>query len=141
MLDTVKQYGKVHMEMTYSLFSGVSVELYDGATANIAKLKSLPGVKNAWPIGKIALSGSQQATLQKQTTQELKRDVSPEARAEASASTSASASGDSTESRQSAGYTAHIMTQVDKLHAKGVTGKGAKIAIIDTGVSGSYSHI
>lgn len=122
------------MEMTYSLFSGVSVELYDTAAANIAKLKSLPGVKNAWPIGTITVSqsakdsGNQQTNLQKQTTQELKRGAL-ESRAEASESD------DSPESPKAAGYTAHIMTQVDKLHAKGVTGKGSKIAIIDTGVS------
>ena len=29
----------------------------------------------------------------------------------------------------------HIMTQVDKLRAKGLTGKGVKVAVIDTGVS------
>lgn len=31
-------------------------------------------------------------------------------------------------------FTPHVMTQVDKLHAKGLTGKDVKIAIIDTGV-------
>jgi subtilisin family serine protease len=29
----------------------------------------------------------------------------------------------------------HVMTQVDRLHAKGITGKGVKIAVIDSGVS------
>lgn len=31
----------------------------------------------------------------------------------------------------------HVMTQVDKLRAEGYTGKGVKIALIDTGVSGN----
>ena len=31
-------------------------------------------------------------------------------------------------------YPPHVMTQIDKLHAKGITGKGVQIAIIDTGV-------
>ncbi|KAF7315418.1 Pyrolysin [Mycena indigotica] len=32
----------------------------------------------------------------------------------------------------------HVMTGVDKLHAKGITGKGVKIGIIDSGID--YSH-
>ncbi|GJN68090.1 hypothetical protein PLICBS_002133 [Purpureocillium lilacinum] len=31
-------------------------------------------------------------------------------------------------------FSPHVMTQVDKLHAKGITGKGVKVAILDTGV-------
>lgn len=41
------------------------------------------------------------------------------------------------ESRKS-NYTMHRTTGVDKLHAKGIRGKGATIAIIDTGVN--YKH-
>lgn len=36
-------------------------------------------------------------------------------------------------------YSTHIMTQVDKLRAKGITGKGARIAVIDSGVSSVIS--
>lgn len=35
-------------------------------------------------------------------------------------------------------YSVHAMTGVDKVHASGVLGKGAKVAIVDTGVD--YSH-
>lgn len=34
-------------------------------------------------------------------------------------------------------FTPHVMTQVDQLRDRGVTGKGIKIAILDTGVSSS----
>lgn len=34
-------------------------------------------------------------------------------------------------------YPPHAMMQVDKLRSKGITGKGIKIAMIDTGVRGS----
>ncbi|KAK2616739.1 hypothetical protein QQS21_000351 [Conoideocrella luteorostrata] len=35
-------------------------------------------------------------------------------------------------------YPPHVMTQVDKLRAKGITGKGVKIAVVDTGID--YKH-
>lgn len=36
-------------------------------------------------------------------------------------------------------YPPHVMMQVDKLRSKGITGKGIKIGMIDTGVSSSSS--
>lgn len=39
---------------------------------------------------------------------------------------------------KSDGYAPHVMTQVDRLHKKGVYGKGIKIAVLDTGVD--YTH-
>jgi subtilisin family serine protease len=35
-------------------------------------------------------------------------------------------------------FSPHVMTQIDKLHAEGVTGKGFRIAIVDSGVD--YTH-
>lgn len=32
-------------------------------------------------------------------------------------------------------FSSHVMTQVDKLRAKGIRGKGIKIAVVDSGVS------
>lgn len=37
-------------------------------------------------------------------------------------------------------YSPHAMTQVDKLHEKGITGKGVKIAVVDCGVSITVSE-
>ncbi|KAH7325631.1 subtilase [Stachybotrys elegans] len=36
------------------------------------------------------------------------------------------------------GYSPHVMTQVDKLHEEGVTGKNFRIGIVDTGID--YTH-
>ncbi len=30
-------------------------------------------------------------------------------------------------------FAPHVMTQVDKLHAEGITGAGVKVAVLDTG--------
>jgi len=46
---------------------------------------------------------------------------------------------DYSELATSGNYSVHDMTGVDKLHAAGITGKGAKVAIVDTGVD--YNHI
>ncbi|KAG5938400.1 hypothetical protein E4U59_003799 [Claviceps monticola] len=35
-------------------------------------------------------------------------------------------------------FSPHVMTQVDKLRAKGITGKGIKVAVVDTGID--YLH-
>ncbi|KAF1980224.1 subtilisin-like serine protease-like protein [Bimuria novae-zelandiae CBS 107.79] len=35
-------------------------------------------------------------------------------------------------------FSPHVMTQIDKLHAEGVTGKGVQVAIIDSGID--YTH-
>lgn len=35
-------------------------------------------------------------------------------------------------------FSPHVMTQVDRLHAEGVTGKGVRIAVLDTGID--YNH-
>jgi hypothetical protein len=37
-------------------------------------------------------------------------------------------------SSSSDGYATHVMTQVDRVHAKGITGAGIRIAVIDSGV-------
>lgn len=38
----------------------------------------------------------------------------------------------------SANYSVHSLTGVDKLHAKGIYGKGVKVAVVDTGID--YKH-
>jgi subtilisin family serine protease len=35
-------------------------------------------------------------------------------------------------------YAPHVMTQIDRLHAEGITGKGISIAVLDTGID--YTH-
>jgi subtilisin family serine protease len=44
-------------------------------------------------------------------------------------------------STNSGNFPPHQMVQIDKLQAKGYTGKGIKLAVIDTGVSGNESSV
>jgi hypothetical protein len=37
-------------------------------------------------------------------------------------------------------FSTHVQTQIDRLRARGVTGKGIRIAVIDTGVSHPQVH-
>lgn len=115
------------MDMSYALFDGVSLQLRDtGASdAVLSKLKRLPGVTGMWPIVTMTAPGSGSPDIL--ANRPTKRD----------AAASAFASAESDLDKKAAAYNPHVMTQVDKLHARGVTGKGSKIAIIDTGVSRS----
>lgn len=117
--------------MAYSLFNGVSVQLSD-AEAALPKLKSIPGVKDFWPIDPLVVSaGTTKASDTQKKLTNKKRDIFyKDKRANSDTPVTSSAT---TEKQK--GYTPHILTQVDKLHAKGITGKGHTIAIIDTGVS------
>ncbi|EUC27525.1 hypothetical protein COCCADRAFT_41775 [Bipolaris zeicola 26-R-13] len=77
----------------------------------------LPGVKNMWPVQHHTLPdydtkwvGTEPSKLNSSL---FKRDVI-------------------------GNYPPHVMTQIDRLRADGITGSGIKIAVIDTGVD--YSH-
>ncbi len=107
------------MTLDHSLFKGVSIQFKDLASAEeqAGKLSALSSVKQVWPnkvyyppkdeVVWTGTSGGQEFI------QKVKRQ-----------------NGNDT-------FTPHVMTQVDKLQAEGVTGKGIKIGVIDTGVCSS----
>lgn len=115
------------MSLSYSLFKGASIQLdaidLDPHSAS-TKIASLTSVKNVWPVrhfqhlahGKAASRSSQAGNLNSlsehwsRTTAESDPDT----------------------------YAPHVLTQVDKLHAEGFTGKGIRIGIVDSGVD--YNH-
>ncbi|KAJ6444009.1 nuclear pore [Purpureocillium lavendulum] len=116
----IESVGAIRRHFNHELFKGVSVQLHDTETAHeaAAKLASMASVKNSWPIQMYQRPKvSKGAVMPKQGVSNVHRrndSTSPDT------------------------YTPHIMTQVDKLHALGYTGKGVKIAIIDDGVD--YTH-
>jgi subtilisin family serine protease len=113
---------KHRMKLDYSLFKGTSFQLknvsdVDAAAKSIANMAM---VKQMWPVRVFSVPKVQvhwkgtdgnmaESALQKRQSANSSDTFSP-----------------------------HVMTQVDKLRAEGVTGKGIRVAVIDTGVD--YNH-
>ncbi|KAI8627325.1 peptidase S8/S53 domain-containing protein [Xylariaceae sp. FL1651] len=111
---------KTRMSFDSSLFKGASIQFHDVESAEdeAAKLIGLTSVKRVWanrvyhlPKDEIVWTGkSKDASIAHKAKRQSSNDT----------------------------FTPHVMTQVDKLRAKGFTGKGIKIGVIDTGVD--YTH-
>lgn len=110
--------GETRFKYDYELFKGVSVQLKgENAEERANQLASMPAIKNVWPV------------------EVIRR---PEYKVEWAAShyDGGSMEGSGSQSAdKKIPYPPHVMTQIDKLHEKGITGKNIKIAVIDTGVS------
>ncbi|XP_014555782.1 hypothetical protein COCVIDRAFT_38495 [Bipolaris victoriae FI3] len=109
------------LDWNYDLFKGATVQFNNDKSSDehMSSLISHPAIKNVWPktiisIPKHEVGGVESSGLAS-SSQLVARDLQ----------------GNQT-------YSPHVMTQVDKLHAKGITGKGVKIAIVDTGID--YTH-
>lgn len=108
------------MNLDYKLFKGVSIQFRDLKTAEeeAVKLNSLPSVKQVWPNRVYSLPKDEVVWSGRSGGENFMKNVKRQL-------------GNDT-------FTPHLMTQVDKLHAEGVTGKGIKIGIIDSGVGVLY---
>ncbi|KAG6032065.1 hypothetical protein E4U40_006574 [Claviceps sp. LM458 group G5] len=120
--QTMTGDGKTRMKLEYDLFTGLSVQLHDLKTAKqkVAKYAAMPAVKAVHPVilydmpnPKLEWIAHEGNTLEQSGLQ---------SRAESGPDT----------------FSPHVMTQVDKLRAKGITGKGIKVAVVDTGID--YLH-
>ncbi|TGJ83571.1 hypothetical protein E0Z10_g5200 [Xylaria hypoxylon] len=112
---------KTRMNFDSSIFKGVSIQFHDTETAEdeAAALIDLASVKRVWPnriydLPKDEIIWTGKTKDASAAHSNVKRQSSPDT------------------------FSPHVMTQVDKLRAKGITGKGIKIAVIDTGVD--YTH-
>ncbi len=104
-----------------SIFKGASIQFHDAESAadEAEALAGLASVKRVWPNrvydlpnDKVVWTGKSKDASAAQSN--LKRQVASDT------------------------FSPHLMTQVDKLRAKGVIGKGIKIGVIDTGID--YTH-
>ncbi|KKA28625.1 hypothetical protein TD95_005131, partial [Thielaviopsis punctulata] len=107
------------MNMTYTLFKGTSFTLHDHESTHkdtLATIKANPKVRQIWPVRRIGL---------------------PDSKLHWTASNSSSIPkhlGSAKRGSTNDTFPPHVMTQVDKLKAEGYTGKGIKIAMVDSGV-------
>lgn len=116
----VSSKANTRMNLDYKLFRGASIQFHDLATAEeeAIKLDSLPSVKQVWPNRVYSLPKDEVIWTGRSGGENYIKNVKRQL-------------GNDT-------FTPHVMTQVDKLRAQGVTGKGVKIGIIDSGVD--YTH-
>jgi len=107
------------LKLDFQLFKGVSIQFHDPDTAPLkaAEVNDLPVVKAMWPVQTYPMPKPDVVW-----TGDKNRDYS---------TVSKRAPGPANDA-----FSTHVMTQVDKLRALGYTGKGVKIAEVDTGVSG-----
>ncbi|KAG6149185.1 hypothetical protein E4U37_006981 [Claviceps purpurea] len=114
--------GKTRMKLEFELFNGISFQLHDLKTAKekVAKYAAMPAVKAVHPVMLYQM---------------------PNPKIEWIAPNGSSFQNSGLASRAEGGpdtFSPHVMTQVDKLRAKGVTGKGIKVAVVDSGID--YLH-
>lgn len=107
--------GQIRMKLDYKLFKGISVQFNDVKQASVraATIASLPAVRNMWPIEIHSLDDRESVFFQPIPVSvwvTRKRENGLPSKS------------------------THVMTQVDRLHSKGITGKGIKIAVLDTGI-------
>ncbi|OAA38323.1 subtilisin-like protease [Metarhizium rileyi] len=119
-LETLRKNGDVRMDLDFELFRGVSVQFHDVEKAGevVDSLAAMSAIRRYWPV-----------TLHRVPKAQLHWTGNPDV-------------GNNLETRDNSTkrgiLSAHAMTQIDKLHAKGYTGKGIHIAVIDSGID--YKH-
>ncbi|GJD00643.1 subtilisin Carlsberg [Colletotrichum higginsianum] len=119
------------MDLSNSLFKGVSFQVKNqAATQHDAALfrrqmEASPRIRNIWPVRTI------QRSAPEDNGGPIKNNVKHARHARRQDNNT---TGNSTKDT----FSPHVMTQVDKLREQGITGKGVRIAIIDSGVD--YTH-
>jgi subtilisin family serine protease len=112
-------------DLDFELFKGCSFDLPDNATAMdvsaaIDYISRMPAVKHIWPNEARAIrkSSASQAIIAGRDTAAASPSSGLNARQAAAQDT----------------WSTHVMTQVDRLRAEGITGKGVKVAVVDSGI-------
>ncbi|KAI9164207.1 Minor extracellular protease vpr [Paramyrothecium foliicola] len=112
-------HASTRMTMNYTLYKGVSIQLHDLTTADesVARIAAMPSVKAIHPVRTYYLPPLQVIS----TVPQGRRHVDLMKRQETSDT-----------------FSTHQMTQIDMLHKRGISGRGIKIAVVDSGID--YMH-
>lgn len=128
------------MDLSSRLFKGASFQVRDVTTTKrdgnreqrtplqlLAQIKAKPRVKNAWPVRIVKLKEPRASSGG--------RAGFPLTAAAAATSLAKKRDGNNNNTTDAEDtFSPHIATQIDKLRGEGITGKGIRIAIVDSGV-------
>jgi subtilisin family serine protease len=122
-LDDAGEKYEHRMDLSYDLFKGVSFKLDNLASEQeVAKqIAAMPEIKQMWPVREYPIPNDKVHWTGNSNT--------------------AASAFNTINKRQSSDndtFSPHVMTQVDKLRARGIRGAGIKVAIVDTGID--YDH-
>ncbi|ODA79727.1 hypothetical protein RJ55_05321 [Drechmeria coniospora] len=122
--EHVGRVGSLRMNLTFELFNGASVQIFDkdDPYSIATKMAENPNVQAFYPICRFQSADPKAKWTGSNPPRDWENRLTKRARANETEDT----------------FSTHIMTQVSMLRAKGWTGKGIKIAILDTGVD--YTH-
>jgi len=111
------------LKLDYKLFKGTSFQMKNASDvdAAAAKIANMDIVKRIWPVRLFHLPKDE--VVWNGTDSNMAQTVMQKRQS----------NGNDTDT-----YSTHVMTQVDKLRAKGIRGQGVRIGVIDSGID--YLH-
>ncbi|KAK8061167.1 hypothetical protein PG997_015388 [Apiospora hydei] len=125
----IKTEERMSMGSSSQIFNGASFKVLDSAGHDSSKLMDLIAaklaVKSIWPVRTMTLDAGKTEEPKTKTPSQ-----GSQKRQESHADGDDSSSSDT--------FMPHLMTQIDRLHALNITGKGFRIAMMDSGVD--YTH-
>ncbi|KAI2487821.1 peptidase [Pyrenophora tritici-repentis] len=119
-------HAKHRMDLSFRLFKGCSFQV-TGSSANstvsdsrsfLSKLQAVPQIGKVWPSEIIRRSPRPEDVTASAQNTRVKRQT-----------------------QQEDTFSPHVMTQVDKLHNEGITGKGFRISVVDSGVDWTHEAL
>ncbi|TQV93744.1 subtilisin-like protease [Cordyceps javanica] len=133
---TTEANARIRRQIDYAPGEGKAGEAYKAVSitlenaGNINNVASMDDVVKVYPVQMHYLGGIDPSNVRVPKNQEQYSSIGKMSKRQATRH--------APRQTNTTAYTPHAMMQVDKLHSKGITGKGIKIAMIDTGVD--YEH-